>query len=282
MLKHFSRIHFRIFGMMLGVISSPAFGEGTIKSDSLSISADHSIQLVKIPAGSFRMGSTLADGETTNERPVHMVTLPAFRMSVKEITQIQFFKIMGANPSVHKSHPDLPVERISWMDAARFCNRLSDVEGLSRCYDEKTWKCDFSKNGYRLPTEAEWEYACRASTTTEYYSGQTEEDLAQVGWYQGNCTRSQIVGLKKPNAWGLFDMHGNIWELCNDWYDAPYYGESPKSFPPGPLTGTKRVLRGGSWTHAAHGCRSADRWSVDPRQRFGNVGFRIVCRPSYI
>ena len=241
-----------------------------------------SIQFVTIPAGSFRMGSSLTEGDTASERPVHSVVLPAFFMSAKEITQEQFVSVMGVNPSVHRGKSAFPVERVSWIDAARFCNRLSDAGGLSRCYDEKTWKCDFSKNGYRLPTEAEWEYACRATTTTEYHSGQTEGDLSRVGWYQGNCIKTQAVGLKDPNAWGLYDMHGNVWELCNDWYDESYYGKSPEKFPVGPGMGTKRVLRGGSWTHPAHGCRAADRWSLAPEQRFGNVGFRVVHRPSYI
>jgi len=224
------------------------------------------------------MGSPSGGEDTAAERPVHAVTLTSFSMSAKEITQAQFRRVMGVNPSVNKGE-NLPVERVSWIDAASFCNRLSDAAGLSRCYDEKSWKCDFTRDGFRLPTEAEWEYACRAGGVTEYYSGDDEADLGRAGWYRGNCMKSQVGGLKEPNEWGLYDMHGNVWELCNDWYDESYYAKSPKISPVGPATGKRKVLRGGSWTHVAHGCRSADRWSIDPGEKYGNVGFRIVRRP---
>ena len=241
-----------------------------------------SILLVSIPAGSFRMGSPLNDKETATERPVHTVILTAFSMAAKEITHAQFSQVMGFNPSVNKGNDGLPVERVSWIDAVRFCNRLSDAAGFSRCYDETTWKCDFTRDGYRLPTEAEWEYACRASTVTEFNLCDAETDLGRAGWYRGNCIKSQVGGLKEPNAWGLCDMHGNVWELCNDWYDEAYYVKSPKNSPIGPASGEKKVLRGGSWTHVAHGCRSADRWSMEPDQKYGNIGFRVVRRPGVI
>jgi len=169
------------------------------------------ITFVSIPGGSFRMGD-ISGGGYPDERPVHDVTLSGFEMSIYEVTQEQYESVMGSNPS-YFSGTNLPVEQVTWYDAVIYCNALSVETGLTPCYNKSSWECDFSKNGFRLPTEAEWEYACRAGTETKYHTGNNESDLAQAGWYYSNSdSKTHPVGQKTANAFGLFDMHGNVWE----------------------------------------------------------------------
>jgi formylglycine-generating enzyme required for sulfatase activity len=241
--------------------------------------------MVAIPGGWFEMGSEAADQP---DEAGHRVYVSPFRMDRTEVTQEHFQKLLGRNPSRWKD-PKCPVEQIRWKDAAEYCNARSQAEGLTPCYDPATWKCDFSADGYRLPTEAEWEYACRAGTRTEYSFGDNPGELRQFAWYKENCTRSpQPVGAKQPNPWGLCDMYGNVWEWCNDFYQEGYYRNSPERDPRGPDTGMTRVLRGGCWDSRADKCRSAYRNFEDPgytdacfgRDIHGLVGFRCVKRPG--
>jgi formylglycine-generating enzyme required for sulfatase activity len=235
------------------------------------------MKFVSIPVGSFQMGSTNGDAD---ERPVHLVSLSGFDMSAYEITQGSYKEVMRTNPSKNTGDDNLPVENVSWWDAIKFCNALSVKAGLQRCYNENTGDCDFSKNGFRLPTEAEWEYACRAGTTTKYYTGDEESDLEQAGWYRNNKNKkseTHPVGKKIPNAWGLFDMHGNVWEWCNDWYAS--YSSRDSNNPLGISNELNRVIRGGSCTNFADYSRSANRNNTTPGSRYGYVGFRIVRRP---
>ena len=252
------------------------------------------IKMVPIPFGSFQMGS---NDDRDSAKPVHMVTLDEFEMSKYEITQGQYEAIMGENPSWFSGSDDLPVERVSWYDAVRFCNSVSYLVGFDRCYDETSWECYFIKNGYRLPTEAEWEYACRAGTTTKYYTGDSESDFDRVGWYYSNSgnkslyghewdsnemdannCRTHPVGEKEPNAFGLYDMHGNVFEWCHDWFDD--YTSGSVTNPTGPTSGPGRVLRGGSWGTNAKKWQSVSRGMNSPWNRFGNFGFRVVRRPG--
>ncbi|MFC1607140.1 SUMF1/EgtB/PvdO family nonheme iron enzyme [Candidatus Latescibacterota bacterium] len=248
------------------------------------------ITFVTIPGGTFRMGDIQNYGQRSNEKPVHDVTLSSFEMSIYEVTQGQYQSVIGTNPSYFKSGDDYPVETVSWYDAVKYCNKLSDAAGLERCYNESTWACDLSRNGFRLPTEAEWEYACRAGTETKFYTGnnlssdgRTSTDLDTAVWYNGNSgSKTHAVGDKEPNAWGLFDMHGNVWEWCNDWYGESYYSSSPSSDPTGPSTGSGRVARGGGWGDDALYCRSAIRYRINPTRThdlIGVIGFRVVRRP---
>jgi len=236
--------------------------------------------MVQIPGGKFIMG----DKEEV-DAPPHEVVVSAFLMDAHLVTQELFQKFMGTNPSRWKGGTN-PVEQLRWSDAAKFCNRRSEAEGLQPCYDLKTLKCNFDANGYRLPTEAEWEYACRAGTTSAYFFGDNPAKLGDYAWFQKNAGgRPRPVGQKQPNPWGLHDMTGNVWEWCNDFYKVDYYQESPRENPHGPETGDKMVLRGGAFKFSAENCRSGYRYNESPGSAdvcFGYdiYGFRCVRKSS--
>ncbi len=245
-------------------------------------------EMALIPAGTFRMGNVTDHlAGDSDEKPVHEVTITRpFLMSRTEVTQAQYEAVIGSNPSSRKG-PDLPVEQVTWYDAVEFCNELSRREGLDPCYSGSgaSIVCDFTANGYRLPTEAEWEYACRAGTETDFhtgnmtYSGASPLDpaLDRAGWYAGNSgSRTHPIGEKEPNAFGLYDMHGNVWEWCWDWLAVNYYASSPADDPRGPASGIDRIFRGGAWNDIARVCRSADRVSIYPGSRDAYGGFRVV------
>jgi formylglycine-generating enzyme required for sulfatase activity len=209
--------------------------------------------MVPIPAGQFTMG---VNEGPIDVKPAHPVKVDGFLMDQHEITQEAYEKVTGKNPSRRKN-PRNPVEQVTWTACVRFCNLRSTQEGLVPCYNTNTWECDFSASGYRLPTEAEWEYACRAGSSTGFYFGENTEDLKSFAWFEGNSqSKPHPVGQRKPNAWGLHDMAGNVWEWCNDFYGAKYYRESQGDNPRGPKQGEKRVLRGGAWSSSADNCTS--------------------------
>ena len=236
------------------------------------ITTKSGIEMVVIPAGSFEMGSKRG---REDEKPVHTVWVDSFLMDRTEMTQVVWEKIGKdealPNPSNFKG-ADLPVNQVKWDQAAKFCNARSRYEGLKPCYNEDTAECDFEADGYRLPSEAEWEYACRAGTTTDYSFGSDAKRLGDHGWFTDNAgKKTHPVGQKKPNAWGLFDMHGNVAEWCNDVYDKNYYvtGADSKN-PRGPKDGNETSLRGGSWKSSADATRSAYRLGETP-------GFSDAC-----
>jgi len=212
------------------------------------------IEFVPIPPGGFDMGSENRDSD---ERPVHRVRVSkAFELGKYPVTQEQWEAGMGSNPSYFKG-PDRPVETVSWNDVQEFLKKLN------RRGDGHL---------YRLPTEAEWEYAARAGTT-----GDSPAELDAVAWYHGNSrAQTHPVGQKQPNAWGLYDMLGNVWEWCRDWYSPDYYRNSPTVDPPGPPSGSQRVLRGGSSYYNASYLRAATRFRGEPGDRSINLGFRCV------
>jgi formylglycine-generating enzyme required for sulfatase activity len=229
------------------------------------------VKMVLIPAGSFQMGSRHGPED---EAPPHTVWVDAFLMDCYEVSQAEYEKL-GAieafpNPS-HFKGVDLPVEQVTWPQAARFCNARSRLEGLKPCYNEDTAACDFAADGYRLPTEAEWEHACRAGTDTDYSFGSDVRKLGDFAWFADNSAKkTHPVGSKRPNAWGLYDMHGNVAEWCNDAYDKGYYKTSPERSPHGPADGKDYVLRGGSWKSAPDALRSSSRLAESP-------GFSDAC-----
>ena len=264
-----------LFGQILQLFSRNGLKKGVDRYSGDKYTKVHGITMVSIPAGNFQMGTNDTDYSWLElSRPVHSVTLSAFQMGQTEITQAQYEAVMGTNPSRFTGDNRRPVERVNWYNAVTFCNKLSEAAGLEPCYDLSTWECDFMKNGFRLPTEAEWEYACRAGTTTKFYTGNSESALDRAGWYYSNSDNTtHAVRGKEANSFGLYDMHGNVWEWCNDWWHS--YSSENANDPKGPSTGSSRVSRGGSWRDFASYCRSADR-SSGPVGRYRYIGFRVV------
>jgi formylglycine-generating enzyme required for sulfatase activity len=221
------------------------------------------MDLVHIPAGSFLMGSPETEKDRYGNEPLHVVTISKpFYMGKFPVTQAQYEQIMGANPSQNKGK-DLPVEKTTWPDAREFCKKLGEA----------------AKRTVRLPTEAEWEYACRAGTRTPYPSGDDEEALKRVAWYKGNSDRvTHPVGQKEPNAFGLYDMIGNVWQRCQDWYGD--YPAAAVTDPQGPAAGEWSTLRGGSAFDYPPDCRTACRGrsgpGPGPRNIHFFIGFRVV------
>jgi formylglycine-generating enzyme len=227
----------------------------------LAVVTKSGVEMVYLPGGEFNMGS--AQG-ASDEAPAHKVRVSAFLIDKFEVTHELFTKAQLPNPSRWQDTPKKPVERVRWRDAKQYCNERSLLEGLKPCYNEKTldWDCDYSANGYRLPTEAEWEFAARAGTDGPYDFGSPDQ-LRQHAWFKDNAEqRTHPVGQKKPNRWGLFDVYGNVSEWCEDVYDPAYYGKSAGSDPPGPPNASKdvrRAIRGGSWKSSPDVCRASAR-----------------------
>lgn len=225
------------------------------------------VEMALIPAGSFTMGSVHGDDDA---KPPHNIFVDSFWMDRTEVTQEQFDKLQISNPS-HFEGDKLPAEQVTWAQAARFCNARSKAEKLEPCYDEDTSACDFTKTGYRLPTETEWEYAARSGSDAEYSFGGDARRLGDFAWFAGNAMKkTHPVAQKKPNAWGLFDMHGNVAEWCNDIYAADAYAKSTGKNPHGPAAGKLYCIRGGAWNSSADATRVFVRSGENP-------GFSDAC-----
>ncbi len=288
------------------------------------------MKFVRIEPGEFLMGSPdserhfrftppgTTEEKIADEKPRHRVRISrAFYLSAHEVTQGQYRAVMGENPSHFQGLDDKPVEQVSWFDAVRFCNALSARERRAPCYQiEGKAVTPVGGTGYRLPTEAEWEYACRAGSSTRYPFGEDgndgvvfdsfnfkdEKDLGKYAWFDDltypasdiagdpaqeaaereyarlkSEQQTHPVGQKQANVWGLYDMMGNVWEWCQDWYGEAYYQESPPDDPPGPPgPAPSRVLRGGSLGSKAMYCRPANRKGHAPEFRAVDLGFRVA------
>ncbi len=262
-------------------------GRPSAAGGAREVATKSGVAMILVPGGEFLMGNARGNPD---EAPAHKVKISAFLMDQYEVTQDLFAKAQLPNPSHWGDQAKKPVERVRWRDAKQYCNERSLLEGLKPCYDEKTadWACNYAASGYRLPTEAEWEYACRAGTDGPYDFGPAAR-LKQHGWFAENADeKTHLAGQKKPNAWGFHDLYGNVAEWCEDVYSPTYYAESPAADPTGPPgqgRDVKRVMRGGSWKASADMCRATYRQG----ERTGDTdacfytdycGFRCVRRPA--
>ncbi|MBF0401761.1 MAG: formylglycine-generating enzyme family protein [Magnetococcales bacterium] len=227
-----------------------------------SVKDANGMEFVRIEPGKFVMGTAFGLDVSADEMPQHEVTISrSFYLGRYEVTQAQWEAVMGSNPSEF-SGADHPVENVSWEEVQRFIGKLNDKAGGKR---------------YRLPTEAEWEYAARAGTTTSRYWGEAVDTMERYAWYTENAgKRTRAVGQLQPNGWGLYDMLGNVWEWCQDWYGSKSYADGPVVDPQGPSEGSGRVLRGGSWSNYASFIRSAHRFELNPTYRRRNLGLRLL------
>jgi len=246
-------------------------GEFTVRLD-----LNRSMAMVWLAPGTFVMGSPGGEsGRRTDEGPLTRVTIShGFWLGKTPVTQAQYEAVMGVNPSDFKmAGPNAPVESVSWTQAMEFCHRLTVQERRGGRLP--------AGYSYTLPTEAQWEYACRAGTTSEFYNGDSGEDLSKIAWCKANAHgTTHPVGQLQPNAWGLYDMLGNLWQWCADWY-GPYSGGSVTD-PAGPPTGMKRNNRGGSWDNFPDRCRSAARSPDDPSVTDNTaLGFRLALAPEH-
>ena len=222
---------------------------------------DLNLKMILVEGGIFAMGS---DDGSDNEKPVHSVILDSYYIGETEITQAQWRAIMGSNPSYYTGD-NRPVEKVSWEDAQEFCKKLSELTGKR----------------YVLPTEAQWEYAARGGNKSNGYTYSGSNTIGDVAVYWDNIINQHSnVKSKKPNELGIYDMSGNVWEWCSDWYDSSYYSSSPQTNPQGPTSGSRRVLRGGSWYQNSSYCRVAFRGYDFPSNRNSYFGFRVVCLPD--
>lgn len=272
---------------------------------SLSAQATLPPDMVFVQGGTFVMGCTAEQQPDcySLENPAHEVTLTDFYMGKYEVTQGQWEALFGANPSNFSScGTNCPVENVSWFDAAVFCNRLSEQAGYNPCYYADAgymqvygkngsiwslpntgtvfWKLD--ANGYRLPTEAEWEYAARGGSLSKGYKYSGNNNIGDVAWYNSNSSNTtHAVGTKTANELGLFDLSGNVWEWCYDWHSSSYYAISPACAPLGPEGGSLyKVDRGGSWLNVAVYTRTAARLDFSPPpSRAYDLGFRLCRTP---
>ena len=241
--------------------SSTSSTNSTSSTDNLSAELDKLINdMVYVSGGTFTMGGTSEQGNDayTDEKPTHSVTLSSYYICKYEVTQALWRAVMGSNPSNFKGD-NLPVECVSWDDCQTFINRLNSYTGRN----------------FRLPTEAEWEFAARGGNYSRHYKYSGSNYISNVAWYDGNSSnRTHPVGTKQANELSLYDMSGNVWEWCSDWYGS--YSSYSQSNPTGPNSGSDRVARGGSWYNGAWGCRSSHRIDYSPGGGINSLGLRLV------
>jgi len=246
-----------------------AGGQTQIQLPSIAVELGHSVtlEMLQIPAGEFMMGSAASDGNArSDEKPRHQVRITRpFYLGKYLVTQEQWQEVMENNPSIVRG-PKNPVDNVSWEECRQFCHKLNAAP--------------HPEGKFQLPTEAQWEYACRAGSSTSYCFGNEVSELSVYAWYcQNSQLRSHPVGTKRPNAWGLYDMHGNVCQWCQDCYGRDYYAHSPTDDPAGPATGSERAFRAGGWDSPARICRSAYRSDGDPGSHNYLLGLRIALVP---
>ena len=240
-------------GTVKCVATKASYSNGTLTVNGIKYN------MVWVDGGTFRMGATSEQGsEISDEKPVHSVTLSGYYIGKTEVTQALWQAVMGSNPSYFEGD-DLPVEQVSWDDCQEFIRKLNSLTGQN----------------FRLPTEAEWEFACRGGNNSRGYKYSGSNYIDNVAWYDGNSgDKTHPVATKSPNELGIYDMSGNVWEWCADWYGD--YSSGRQTNPKGPYDGSCRVGRGGSWDYYAGCCRSSDRCSHLPTTRYNSLGLRLA------
>jgi formylglycine-generating enzyme required for sulfatase activity len=260
----FMAIKFSVFLAVIALSVTHAYAVESNTKGRAPSPPSTDIEMVYVKGGCYKMGNTFDIG-SPDEKPVHEVCVDDFYMGKYEVTQGQWKTVMGSNPSSNSSCGDnCPVENVSWNDAQDFISKLN-----SRSAGNK------SSGNYRLPTEAEWEYAARSGGNSERFSGENE-DVGGVAWFNDNSNESHPVGQKAPNGLGIYDMSGNVWEWTNDWYGNTYYSSSPRKNPTGPSSGDRRVIRGGSFGEYPFDLRTSYRNYLAPDFRGGGKGFRLL------
>ncbi|MBR4312792.1 MAG: formylglycine-generating enzyme family protein [Bacteroidaceae bacterium] len=239
---------------------APAFANGDKKTYTVN---GVSFTMVDVEGGTFTMGATSEQGSDakSDEKPAHKVTLNNYSIGETEVTQALWQAVMGTNPSNFKGDLQCPVEQVSWNDCQTFIKKLNQLTG----------------ENFRLPTEAEWEYAARGGKSSKGYKYSGSNTIGDVAWYTSNSSsKTHAVKTKQPNELGIYDMSGNVYEWCSDWYDHDYYSSSAQTNPTGPSSGSSRVLRGGSWSNSARYCRLANRSYNSPDNRLNCLGLRLA------
>jgi formylglycine-generating enzyme required for sulfatase activity len=278
-----------IFGLIFIILSFSCAKKSTEpdKGNNTTDTTPHGMKL--IPGGSFQMGS---NSGSADEKPIHSVFISSFYMDSNEVTQADYLELMNVNPSSYTGDLNRPIENVTWFDAVLYCNKRSKLKGLDTVYNymnvgscSSDVNCcgldsitiNYTKHGYRLPTEAEWEYACRAGAISDYYWGTDTSQANKYEWYANNSGLStHPVSKKLPNAFGLYDMSGNVQEWCNDWFSPTYYSNSSSYNPQGPVSGDCRVFRGGSYDWSVEGLQLYIRRNDFPFERWSALGFRCV------
>lgn len=240
-------------GTVKCVATKASYSNGTLTVNGIKYN------MVWVDGGTFRMGATSEQGsEISDEKPVHSVTLSGYYIGKTEVTQALWQAVMGSNPSYFEGD-DLPVEQVSWDDCQEFIRKLNSLTGQN----------------FRLPTEAEWEFACRGGNNSRGYKYSGSNYIDNVAWYDGNSgDKTHPVATKSPNELGIYDMSGNVWEWCADWYGD--YSSGRQTNPKGPYDGSHRVFRGGSWNSIAWFCRSSFRYNFIPTDRISFLGLRLA------
>lgn len=241
-------------GTVKRVATKASYSNGTLTVNGIKYN------MVWVDGGTFRMGATSEQGSDaySDEKPVHSVTMSSYYIGKTEVTQALWKAVMGSNPSEFKGD-NWPVESVSWNDCQAFIRKLNALTGQN----------------FRLPTEAEWEFACRGGNNSRGYKYSGSNYIDNVAWYDGNSgDKTHPVATKSPNELGIYDMSGNVWEWCADWYGD--YSSGRQTNPKGPYGGSYRVSRGGSWDGNAGGCRSSFRGNGDPTRRYGSLGLRLA------
>ena len=271
--------HGTILSLLICAVAATVGGAEPPKEITVDLGSGEKLEMVLIPAGSFMMGT--ARGER-DEYPVHKVNITKpFYLAKYELTQQQWAVVMGGKAPGRFQNPKHPVESLVRLHVAEFLKKLNEKLGGRPFIGRHPLDLKGSPRTlgtYRLPTEAQWEYACRAGSNAKYSFGDDERQLVQYAWFYENSEgTTHPVGEKKPNRWGLYDMHGNVWEMCRDEYFSDYYTISTTDDPPGPPATHRRVgvVRGGGWNYSAKGCRSSDRGYFIMNKGSDNLGFRV-------